>query len=96
MELEPYKALVTGIVVQELRDCGWVELISIPIENPEKAKPEDIQNAIEAIHNMLYKADKVELSVQGVQLCLHGLSDHRGTYRVCASADVHSGPTFVA
>jgi len=96
MEFVPYSNKVTGIVVQELKGCGWVNLISIPIEDPDSATPEAIQGAIEVVHEMIYKADKVEFSTQGVQLCLHGLVNHRGTYRVCASQFVSSKPLLVA
>jgi hypothetical protein len=82
--LEPYKDLVRSIVVQQLTQSGWVDLISIPIANPEKLTPEQIQKAIESAHQFFYKADKIELSVQGVQLCVRGV-DQGGTFRVCAS-----------
>lgn len=78
---EPYKALVRTIVIQELKDCGWVELICIPIENPEKLKPEDIQEALEEIHKLFYNSDKVELSIQGVQLCIRNLDKSSRTFR---------------
>lgn len=96
MELEPYSDLVRSIVIQELKDCGWVEILVIPIETPEKASAKDIQDTLEAVHKMLYKADKVELSVQGVQLCLRGLDSSGRTFRVCASHQGYKGPVLVA
>lgn len=95
MEYEPYPAQVNGLVIQQLtQGAGWVDLIEIPIEEPHKATPEQIQAAIEAIHNLFYGADKLELSVQGVQLCIRGI-DKGATFRIIASPDVSDKPQFV-
>jgi len=95
MEFEPYKEMVRSIVVQELTQSGWVELLRIPIEHPEKATADDIQSTLEAVHKMFYKADKLELSVQGIQLCIRGLSEGGRTFRICASPNCPDGPEMV-
>jgi hypothetical protein len=96
MELSPYKTLVRSIVVQQLTQSGWVDLIRMPIENPEKATPVQIQSTIEYLHKMIYKSEKVELSVQGNQLCIRGLDSTTSTFRVCASAEEVAYPALVA
>ncbi len=95
MEFEPYKDLVRSIVIQELKECGWVELIALPVENPEKSCPEAIQAAIETVHNLLYRADKLELSIQGTQLCIRNVEGSGRTFRICASYTGYNGPTLV-
>jgi hypothetical protein len=85
MELQPYKALVRSFIVQELKGSGWFDLICVPIENPETATPEAIQNGLESLHRLLYRAEKVELSVQGVQLCIRNLDQGARTFRIIAS-----------
>jgi len=96
MELSPYKTLVRSIVVQQLTQSGWVELIRMPIENPEEATPGQIQSTIEFLHNMIYKSEKVELSIQGNQVCIRGLDKTTATFRVCASAEGVDYPELVA
>lgn len=91
-EYEPYPRQVNSIIVQELSGGNWVDLITIPIGNGEELSPEDIQEVIEAIHKMLYKGDKVELSTQGVKLCLRGLNESGRTFRVAASYFKVNGP----
>jgi hypothetical protein len=96
MEYEPYKELVRSVVCQELTQSGWIELLRIPIENPEKATSKDIQDTLEAVHKMFYKADKLELSVQGVQLCIRNIDISGRTFRVCASPHCPDGPEMIA
>ena len=96
MEFEPYKTLVRSIVFQELTQSGWVELIRIQIEHPEKATPEDIQKTLEDVHKMFYRSDKLELSSQGIQLCIRGLDQGGRTFRICASPNAPDGPEMVA
>lgn len=83
MKFEPYSKLVRSIIVQELKDHGWIELIVFPIDTSEKASPEEIQATIEEVHKLFYEADKLELSIQGQQLCVRGLKSK--TFRICAS-----------
>ncbi len=96
MDLESYTEMIRSIVVQQLTQSGWVELIRMPIESPEDATPDQIQTSIEAIHTMIYRAEKLELSIQGVQLCLRNLDEGTVTFRVCASSKGTEGPVLVA
>lgn len=68
-----------------MKGSGWVELITMPVKNPEKATPDDIQQTIEELHNLFYNYDKVELSVQGVLLCVVGLNNSGRTFQIRAS-----------
>ena len=81
-EFDSYQDPVKALVIQELTQVGWVTLIEIPIGNPD-ASPKDIQEALEKLHAFLYKADKVELSVQGACLSIRGCENK--TLRVVAS-----------
>jgi len=84
----PYKKLVRSIVVQQLTQSGWVEIIRIPIANPEKNTPDNIQHVIDNLQDSFYTADKIYLSAQGISMCVKGISKDSyggGTFRVCAS-----------
>jgi len=94
MEYDPYEKQVTHLVVEELKGCGWVQLIALPIESPEESTPDNIQKGIEAIHELFYKAAKVELSVQGVSLCIRNLDQSGRTFRVIASNGTSGGPVL--
>lgn len=94
-EFKPYPSIVRSIVIQELKECGWVELIRIPIGNPQDATPEGIQKAIESLENLFYESDKVELSVQGVQICIRGIEVTGRTFRIAASVEPIDEPMLV-
>jgi len=81
----PYEKPVQCLVVQQLTQVGWVDLIRLPVEQNEKAKdPEKVQSSIEKLNDMFYKMDRVYLSIQGMQVCVQGI-ERGGTFRVCAS-----------
>jgi len=81
----PYEKPVKCLVVQQLTQVGWVDLIRLPVEQNEKAKdPEKVQSSIEKLNDMFYKMDRMYLSIQGMQVCVQGM-ERGGTFRVCAS-----------
>lgn len=89
-KLLQYQRPIRSIIIEQLIQSGWRELIRIPVGNL-KSKPEDIQEAIEQIRNMLYEGDKMFLSIQGMEICIRGL--HQGaTFRVGASYDLTIEP----
>jgi hypothetical protein len=86
MELKPFEKLVKYIAIDQLTQVGWVDIIRIPIEDSDTLTPDQIQEGVEEVMQMLYKNDKAHLSVQGKAVCIKGL-DQSGTFRVYASSD---------
>ena len=83
MELKPYNSKVKSILVQQLKECGWVDLIRFPIQEADGITPKEIQEIIQEIHKLFYNGDKVELEIQGVKVCVK--INNSETFRVCAS-----------
>jgi hypothetical protein len=73
MKYEPYKETIRSIVIAELTQSGWVDLIRIPLDDPHKATPESIQEAIEQLRDMIFKNDKIYMDVQGEAVCVKGM-----------------------
>ena len=80
MDYVPYRKLIKSIVISMMTQSGWVECIRIPIADPEKVTPDGLQEVIEEVHNLFYKGNKVELSVQGVSVAFRGVENN--TYKV--------------
>lgn len=82
--MEPYPKLVRSLVVQQLTQSGWVDVIRFPLATPEDATPEQIQKSIEAISQLIYNSEKAHMSIQGIFVSFTGL-ENGTTIRVCAS-----------
>jgi hypothetical protein len=93
MELPVYKKPVTGIIVQQLKDCGWVTLIEMPFENKSHDSKE-VQDAIEVIEKLFYEGEKVQLSVAGLHVCIRGI-EKGGTFRVGATYTIIDEPATI-
>lgn len=93
-DFEPYHKEVKSIVIQQLTQSGWVDLIRMPIGDSKSATPIGVQRTIEYIQSLFYKADKVELAIQGSSIAVRGISNG-GTFRVCASYTAPEEPFTV-
>jgi hypothetical protein len=74
MELVPYNNLMRHIVIAELTQRGWVDLIRMPIDDPHEATPEMIQKTIEQVREMLVENDKAYFDIQGEAICIAGIT----------------------
>jgi hypothetical protein len=71
---------MTGIKIEELTASGFVELITVDVEDPLILK-EDQYKAIDEMTEVLYKTDKFYvISERGVGICIKGIPNK--TFRV--------------
>jgi len=88
-EFKPYEKMIRSIVVAELTQNGWVDLIRMPLDNPEKGTPELVQMTIEKVRDFIFDNEKMHLDIQGESLCVSGI-DKGKTLKVYASSTEYS------
>ena len=84
-ELKPCRQLMRSIIIEELVGCEWVELICVPIIDPETKTLEDIQEILEKVNDLFYKSDKVQLFASGVYVCFRNLDKSSKTFKTFLS-----------
>jgi len=72
------------VVVYVLSGGQWVETTRMKIENPASATKEDIQYAIDQLHNLFYKGDKVQLTDEYNSVTFRGLDKNFAAFKVVA------------
>ena len=84
-EIVAYEKQIKFVAIDQLTQSGWVDLIRIPIDNPDSVTADQIQTSIENMSDVFYKSKDVHLSVQGKTVVVKNTNG--GTFRVYASID---------